>query len=371
MKSKSITSVTFLLIGNMLLIYGSIGTSWTASLTAIFGVVLFFIGLSRLKLFLDDKGQNGVSKLIWSAILIIIATALSYIPLVGSIPAGIVNIIAFIILIVGLFNLKNSETLGETGEKGVNYLLVAMVLMIIVSVIGIVPLIGRLIKPVISFIAFILIPFGWLKIQEAIIEMDEKPELEIFPFDENLSGKLDNTKNASHNNYESNIKPENFSNGIDIIKELHEKGVLTSDEYESKIKELDQKKTDASILNKVCIETKPLIDQITELKNNGLLTEEEFNSKRSEIIEKHRKRIEEDFLNKQMKLSGISKEILNKLSSAKKYKLERLIEEMGESDIIVYNDNTLKLLSKERWDGIVSSGASDKYGIIYKYQESN
>jgi hypothetical protein len=169
MKSKSITSVTFILIGNMLFIYSSIGSGWTASLTAIFGIILFFIGLSRLKSYLDKTGQNGVSKLIWAAILVIIASALSYIPIVGIIPAGIINIIAFILLIIGLFNLKKSETLGETGAKGVNYLLVAMVLMIIVSLIGIVPLVGKLIKPVISFIAFILIPFGWLKIQEAII----------------------------------------------------------------------------------------------------------------------------------------------------------------------------------------------------------
>ena len=73
----------------------------------------------------------------------------------------------------------------------------------------------------------------------------------------------------------------------------------------------------------------------------------------------------------QNKLSGIPIELLNKLSSAKKYKLERLIEEMGKSDIIVYHDNTVKLLSKERWDGIVSSGASNQYEIIYKYQELN
>jgi hypothetical protein len=40
---------------------------------------------------------------------------------------------------------------------------------------------------------------------------------------------------------------------------------------------------------------------------------------------------------------------------------------MEESDLIVYHGNTVKLISKERWDGIVSSGASDKYEIIFKY----
>lgn len=73
----------------------------------------------------------------------------------------------------------------------------------------------------------------------------------------------------------------------------------------------------------------------------------------------------------QNKLSGVPIEILDKLSSAKKYKLERLMDDMEKSDIIVYHDNTVKLISKERWDDIVSSGASDKYEIICKYQQPN
>jgi hypothetical protein len=73
----------------------------------------------------------------------------------------------------------------------------------------------------------------------------------------------------------------------------------------------------------------------------------------------------------QSKISGVATEILDKLSPAKRYKLERLIEDMGKTDIIVIHDNTVKLLNKERWDGIVSSGASDNYEIIYTYQSPN
>jgi hypothetical protein len=68
----------------------------------------------------------------------------------------------------------------------------------------------------------------------------------------------------------------------------------------------------------------------------------------------------------QNNMAAVPAEILDKLSPAKKYKLERLIDEMGNSDIIVYHDNTIKLLDKERWDGIVSSGVSDKYEIVFK-----
>jgi len=172
MKPKFITSVTFIVIGNMLLTYNSIGSGWTTYLTALFGLIMFFIGLVRMKSFLDEKGKNGVSKLIWATILGIIATVFSSIPFLGFllIPVTVIlNLIAFILQIVGLVNLKKSKMLGETGAKGVNYLLFAMVFMVIGNIFGIIPFAGNFIKPAISFIAFILIPFGWLNIQTGII----------------------------------------------------------------------------------------------------------------------------------------------------------------------------------------------------------
>jgi hypothetical protein len=68
---------------------------------------------------------------------------------------------------------------------------------------------------------------------------------------------------------------------------------------------------------------------------------------------------------------GLTSEILDKLSAAKRYKLERLIEDMEKTDIIVFHDNSVKLLNKERWDGIVSSGAGDKYEILYRQQQQD
>jgi hypothetical protein len=174
MNTKAITSVTYILVGNMLTTYNSIGEGWTATMTAIFGLILFFIGLNRLKTFLDEIGQEGISKLVWAAILGIIATLFSFIPLVGGIPAGILNLIAFILQLIGLLKLKKSATLGELGASGIGYLIIAMFLMILASFLGLFPFIGGTIKSVISLIAFILIPFGWLKVQEAIIENSAK-----------------------------------------------------------------------------------------------------------------------------------------------------------------------------------------------------
>lgn len=168
MKAKPITSVTYILVGNMLATYSSIGEGWSAKLTAFFGLILFFVGLLQLKEFLDEKGASGVSKLIWAAILGIIANIFSLIPIVGGIPAAIINLIAFILQVVGLVNLKHSEKLGKIGASGVNILLVAIILMIFAGIFRIIPFVGTTIKSGISFVAFIIIPFGWIKIQEAI-----------------------------------------------------------------------------------------------------------------------------------------------------------------------------------------------------------
>jgi len=170
MNSKAITSITFILIGNMLTTYGSIGEGWSATFTSIFGYVLFFIGLIRLKNFLDVKGRSGVSKIISAVILGIIANIFSYIPLIGFIPEAIIRFIAFIVQLVGLLQLRNSTTIGKKGASGVDFLLIAIILIIFANILGVLPFAGDFIEKVISLLAFLIIPFGWLKIQQSLIE---------------------------------------------------------------------------------------------------------------------------------------------------------------------------------------------------------
>jgi uncharacterized membrane protein len=169
MNSKSVTSVSFILVGNMLTAYSSIGDDWPAIVLAILGVTLFFIGLIRLKTFLDPAGQNGVMKLIWASVLGIMASGLSFIPVIGFIPAGMFNIASFVLQLIGLLSLKRSETLGEMGAGGVNLILIAIGLMVVAAAVGFLPFAGKMIKEGVVLIAIILIPFGWLKVQEAMI----------------------------------------------------------------------------------------------------------------------------------------------------------------------------------------------------------
>lgn len=172
MNQKSITSVTLILVGNMLTTYNNIGSGWTSTITAIIGFIIFFIGLGQLKSFLDEQGQKGIRLLTISAILGIVALIIHFIPLIGGVFAGILYMAAFVLQLVGLLQLKKSEKLGSQGVNGVNNLLIAMVLMIIGSLISILPFAGETIDSVICLVALLLILFGWLNIQKGIVEKE-------------------------------------------------------------------------------------------------------------------------------------------------------------------------------------------------------
>ena len=46
-KKEAIKSVTFILVGAILQFFNGIGNGWGATLTALFGIILFFIGLTQ------------------------------------------------------------------------------------------------------------------------------------------------------------------------------------------------------------------------------------------------------------------------------------------------------------------------------------
>jgi hypothetical protein len=167
--TKSITAVTYILVGSLLNTYYSLGEGLYVFLISLFGLILFFMGLNSLKYYLDDIGKDGVSKLIIATVLSILAAFFGYFPIIGFIPAAICGLASFILQIMGLIKLRQSAYIGSTGAAGANYLLVAMGIMVFASLFNILPFIGSGIKSVFVFIAFLIIPFGWIKIQEGII----------------------------------------------------------------------------------------------------------------------------------------------------------------------------------------------------------
>ena len=191
-------------------------------------------------------------------------------------------------------------------------------------------------------------------------------------FTNQLSEKILPNTEENKTVHQTNIPPTDLKNEKTIVKELHEKGVLTAEEYESKIKEINKREIETTIDNKVNAETKPLIDKIIELKNSGLLTEEEFKAKHSEIIEKQKIKIEEnnkiieEWNNNRPKVSDISCDILDSLSEPNKHRLEKCLEAMQPLDVIAFHDTKVKIIDADRWRRINEQGTTDDFKVIYK-----
>jgi uncharacterized membrane protein len=168
-KKETIKSVTYVIAGALLQMFNGIGGGWASSLTAIFGLVLFFIGLKKLKDGMDEAGQGAVKLLIIAAIMGVVGLVFDLIPLLGLI-SSIIFIAAFIVELIGFIKLKTSASIGEAGKGGVTLLIVAMTLAIVQSIFGLLPFVGGIIGSILSIVAIILVFFGWLKIQEGIID---------------------------------------------------------------------------------------------------------------------------------------------------------------------------------------------------------
>ncbi len=168
-QKENIKSVTFILAGSLLQMFNGIGSGFWSTLTAILGIVLFFIGLSKLKNGLDEVGQAAVKLLIIAAILTGIGFVLGLIPVIGGVIASIFVLAAFIIQLIGYLKLKGSDTIGDIGKNGVTLLLVAMILAVFGALLGIVPFLGGIVVSIVSFAGLLLLFLGWIKIQEGLM----------------------------------------------------------------------------------------------------------------------------------------------------------------------------------------------------------
>ncbi|MCX6243111.1 MAG: hypothetical protein NTU98_00250 [Bacteroidetes bacterium] len=168
-KNETIKSVMFLLAGALLQLSTGFGNTWEITLMALFGIILFIVGLMKLKKGIDAKGQSAATILLVGMIIGLVGALLFMIPLVG-IVGRVFFIIAFVLELIGYLLLGGSQTIGASGKSGTLLLLGAMVIGVIVSILGWVPIIGEIIGALLSLVAIILIFFGWLKIMDGLME---------------------------------------------------------------------------------------------------------------------------------------------------------------------------------------------------------
>ena len=168
-KKDAIVSITYIISGALLQMFNGVQDGFGATLISIFGFIVFFMGLSKLKNLVDEIGQKAIGLLMIAALIGAGGAVIDLIPLMGLI-ASIAYLAAFIMELIGLSQLKSSRTFGPEGKSGFSILTLAMVLSIVRAVIGVIPFIGGIFASIISVAVVVLVLVGWMKVQEDMAE---------------------------------------------------------------------------------------------------------------------------------------------------------------------------------------------------------
>ena len=153
-----------ILIACLLHCYNVIDPKISTSIASLVGLVIYLIGLGKLSQALDADGMAGASKLKIAVWLGIVGAIFGIIPLLGGIFAGIFGIIAFIFEFLGYTNLMKSDPLHQEGRDGAKTLRLSMIIMVIAAIIGIIPLLGSVVAGFIALVALWFIYKGWTKV---------------------------------------------------------------------------------------------------------------------------------------------------------------------------------------------------------------
>ena len=134
------------------------------------GYVFYFIGLGGLITVLNEPDAAAMKKVRIAAILSLIGTLLSLIPVAGSILAGILGIVAIVFNFIGFVALKKSETFP--GKKGADIIFIAMIIALCGGVLSIIPVIN-VIGMIANLVAFVMTIVGWYMIMKAEVPEEE------------------------------------------------------------------------------------------------------------------------------------------------------------------------------------------------------
>ena len=146
---------------------GGGGSTWYLFVVPILTVVCYvyyFLGLGDLYKEFDGTTAANIKKIRTAAILAIIGTLVSMIPVAGGIINAILQVIAAIMCLLAYGELRVDNAFP--GRDGMKTLYTAAILQIIAFVLCIIPLIN-IIGLIISIVAFIMIIVGWAKVKNA------------------------------------------------------------------------------------------------------------------------------------------------------------------------------------------------------------
>lgn len=140
------------------------------SMTNFFVLVGYLMFLSRLSSFSElqktDSDKQSVSKIRSGYVLMLIASIIDFIPVLGGIIAAIVYIIAYAFLITGFKALSLSTVMHPSAKQGFEGLRSCTIILLIGNFISIIPLIGNIVDSLITLIAFFAIISDWNSIRD-------------------------------------------------------------------------------------------------------------------------------------------------------------------------------------------------------------
>lgn len=169
------------------------------------------------------------------------------------------------------------------------------------------------------------------------------------------------------------IVPE-VKDPLEILKSLHDSGVLTTDEYEEKLRENNykiqqeeeriEKESERLFFERLLDEkVKPLVALIEDAKGQGVLSEEEFQRKRNEIVEGCTEEVRY-ILSCRPKMSDINdEEILLKYRD----RIKHLLLKIRPDELLVYAYSNVKIITKQRWQIIQKSYEVINYRVLAEY----
>ena len=150
----------FILLAVLLHVYNSIGDTMMTGIAALVGLIMYWIGLGKIRTSLDSVGEQGVSKLKIAVILGLVGVIIGWIPLIGGIIGGILAILAFVFEFMGYGLLKGSNAIGNEGQIGAGKLRTSMIILLVATVIGFIPGLG-IVEKILSIIAVWSVFQGW------------------------------------------------------------------------------------------------------------------------------------------------------------------------------------------------------------------
>lgn len=130
------------------------------------GYVAFYLRINDLKLMVDQNDADNMKKLSLGILLYILGIVLKEIPVAGWILGPIAFIVSFVFMLLAYNGLKKSTTFP--GKEGMRLLFIAMIIGLVAGVFALIPLVGTIIAGILGIVEFVLILLGWKKVAEPI-----------------------------------------------------------------------------------------------------------------------------------------------------------------------------------------------------------